>query len=207
MPFVYFAKRYSATSSATADGEFQCSSCGFTSPVQIVGFGHGTGVAPYFIGKARAAESARQSAAGEARSNMAALQDFVACLRCPKCSKIDPRALKRFWLRGVLLAGAAIIMFAAFGFSLPLMRAGSLKAALWITGIGGGLSVLYIGWVLLGQWFAIKRQIVFLDRSEEVSSEDATSEESSSQADEPTPEEPSPPKKQRRRRRVVSQAE
>lgn len=161
---LYFGKEFSATRSTEIFGEFRCSFCEFTSRVQIIGIGHGKGVAPYLLDQAGAAERARRAASASARSNAAVLEELSVCARCPKCRKVDARGFRRFWIRGLVMT---VVGMGVFGLlAAGLVDAGSPEAAVWIAVLGSSFSVALVGWILLDQWVSIQRRISFIKPTE-----------------------------------------
>jgi hypothetical protein len=115
---MYVGKRYEA-SVATSDRErFRCVYCGFECEADVFAHGTGTGLSPYMLDNAGAAQGARDAAQRDATLNA---HTALAGAECLKCGKRNRRVVGRLFTISLVIglvmgvACGGIVLVAAKG--------------------------------------------------------------------------------------------
>jgi hypothetical protein len=162
----YFGKHYTVTKTATGAAEFVCKACHFRSAVRLVATGEGVGVNPYLLAEKWARREAHRAAVQATEEELRHMADFVPLAACPRCGKRDAQFVADFWGRAALLMIAAIAVFGALGYVLPMIDPGPAEGARWLAKVGATISVAYIGYTHVRRWLAVKNRLHFVDVDE-----------------------------------------
>lgn len=126
--------RYTSTETVETNASYRCSSCGFTSPVRVIGVGNASASASHLLGNyASARDAAQRDAVREARADVPRMMGLVPC---PSCAKRDPAGVRRFFVAQGLKLGL-VLFLVSLGTLFVFNRLGAVGFLVaWIVAMG-----------------------------------------------------------------------
>jgi hypothetical protein len=139
--------RYTSIETVETNASYRCASCGFTSPVRVIGVGNASASASHLLGNYASARDAAQR--GARREASADIPRMMGLVPCPSCAKRDPTGVRRFFVaQGVKLG--LVLFLVSLGTLFVFHRLGA-------TGILVAWSVA-VGLAILIYFFAVGPQ-------------------------------------------------